>query len=145
MKETDPVYDPYSPATVSALLRESGLWLSRNRGQNYLIDRNVAEKIVSLVPSGLPVLEVGSGLGALTALIAPERPVTAVEIDGGIVRLFSGFTFTPNLNLVEGEFLKFDTGALPEREYAFVSTFRIPSRARLSEKSRRARNSASES
>lgn len=121
MNPTDSAYDPYSPATVSSLLRGSGLWLSRNRGQNYLIDRNIAEKIVSLVPEGMPVLEIGSGLGALTVRLAEAHSVTAVEIDGGIVELFKGLFSHSNLNLIDGDFLKFDIESLPETGYAFVS------------------------
>jgi 23S rRNA (adenine-N6)-dimethyltransferase len=50
-------------------------------GQNHLVDRRAAARMAGLVPPG-PVLELGAGDGALTALLA-ERPwpVTAVELD----------------------------------------------------------------
>ncbi|WP_214406107.1 ribosomal RNA small subunit methyltransferase A [Pseudonocardia lacus] len=50
-------------------------------GQNHLIDRGVAARIVDLVPPGA-VLELGAGDGALTRLLAGRPwPVTAVELD----------------------------------------------------------------
>jgi 23S rRNA (adenine-N6)-dimethyltransferase len=50
-------------------------------GQNHLIDRGVAARMVGLVPPG-PVLELGAGDGALTGLLAARPwPLTAVELD----------------------------------------------------------------
>ncbi len=114
-------YDPYSPAVIRQLLRDNGLWLSKKRGQNYLVDRNIASKIVSLVPEGLPVLEVGAGLGALTVPLARRGPVTAVEIDAGVCALLEKSFPHPNLTLVHADFLRFDTASLPQPRYAFVS------------------------
>ncbi|MDN5931730.1 MAG: rRNA adenine N(6)-methyltransferase family protein [Pseudonocardia sp.] len=50
-------------------------------GQNFLVDARVTRRIAALVPPG-PVLELGSGDGALTRRLAcrPGR-VTAVELD----------------------------------------------------------------
>ncbi|TQM15329.1 23S ribosomal RNA methyltransferase Erm [Pseudonocardia kunmingensis] len=54
-------------------------------GQNFLVDRRAAARIVALVPPG-PVLELGAGDGALTRqLAARSGDVTAVELDPGRV------------------------------------------------------------
>jgi len=58
---------------------------SRRLGQNFLIDPNLADALVREldVPAGTPVVEIGPGLGALTAalLAAGARPVISVERD----------------------------------------------------------------
>lgn len=56
-------------------------------GQNFLVNTNVAEKLVRgflPLPPGEPVLEIGPGRGILTELLikyAPENPVMALELD----------------------------------------------------------------
>jgi len=71
------------------LLERRGLHLRRELGQNYLIDGARADQLVELagVQPGDTVVEVGTGLGALTRAIAEraERVVT-LEIDAGVVR-----------------------------------------------------------
>ena len=54
---------------------------SKAWGQNYLINPGVIEKIVDLIPkSTVPVIEIGSGRGALTtALLARGFQVVAIE------------------------------------------------------------------
>lgn len=115
------VFDPYSQSSVKRTLSERGLWLSPKRGQNYLTDRNVAAKIAALVPEGLPVLEVGAGLGALTVPLSQKGPVTAVEIDAGVCSAFAECYSHPGLTLVHADFLRFDLASLPAPRYAFVS------------------------
>lgn len=70
------------------LLRTYGLTPKNSFGQNFLSDANQAGKIAELaapVP-GLNVLEIGSGLGALTdELLARGAYVTAVERDRDLV------------------------------------------------------------
>ncbi len=65
------------------LLADLGISPSKRRGQNFLHDRNVARKIVSVaLAMGPPFLEIGPGLGALTFLLAAqERKAVAVEVD----------------------------------------------------------------
>ena len=71
---------------VPSTLRALGIRPSKRLGQNFLIDPRVAERIAALVahapgPGG-PVVEIGPGLGALTARLAEGgRPVVAVELD----------------------------------------------------------------
>lgn len=58
----------------------------RRLGQNFLVDRNVAEKIAALLtPEPARVLEIGPGRGALTApLLARFERLLALEIDPGL-------------------------------------------------------------
>jgi 16S rRNA (adenine1518-N6/adenine1519-N6)-dimethyltransferase len=73
-----------TPATVNALLAEHGIHPKKSLGQNFLVDANIARRIVGLagVEDGSRVLEIGPGLGSLTlALCAQGARVVAVELD----------------------------------------------------------------
>ena len=50
-------------------------------GQNFLIDENIAKKIVALgeIVKGERVLEIGPGRGILTELLVEKAPLIAVE------------------------------------------------------------------
>lgn len=70
------------------LLRTFGLTPKNSFGQNFLSDANQAARIAALAAPepGLNVLEIGSGLGALTdELLTREALVTAVERDRDLV------------------------------------------------------------
>jgi 16S rRNA (adenine1518-N6/adenine1519-N6)-dimethyltransferase len=102
------------------MLAKYGLAASRRRGQNFLIDGNVARKVVAAVGATADdvVVEIGSGFGAITfGLAASARHVIAVEIDAGIVRAFrEEYGDTERITLVSGDFLEFDIeGAARER------------------------------
>lgn len=72
------------PTDVRGILGEHGLRPSRALGQNFLSDPNTARRVARLaeVGRGDHVVEIGAGLGALTAeLAATGAAVTAVETD----------------------------------------------------------------
>ncbi len=78
-----------SASKVRALLDRHGLAAHRDRGQNFLTDPRLAERLVDLaeVSPDEAVIEVGAGLGMLTrALARRSRKVLAVEVDAGLVR-----------------------------------------------------------
>lgn len=69
---------------LRAMLHGAGLVPRKRHGQHFLVDRNLMGKLVesaNLAPNDC-VLEVGSGTGSLTALLAARAgQVVAVEID----------------------------------------------------------------
>lgn len=70
--------------------REVGLQPDKRRGQNFLIDLNLLEILAEAADLGEQdvVLEVGTGLGSLTALMAPKAAhVITVEIDKHLQQL----------------------------------------------------------
>lgn len=72
---------------IKALVRQLGLHLTRKLGQNFLLDPRVLEFIVDTaqLSEGDRVLEIGCGLGHLTArLAATGARVLACEIDSGL-------------------------------------------------------------
>ena len=76
-----------TPRVATALLARHGLAPRKAAGQNFVVDPNTVERIVSaarLAPDDT-VLEIGPGLGSLTLPLARAvRRVVAVEIDTGL-------------------------------------------------------------
>jgi 16S rRNA (adenine1518-N6/adenine1519-N6)-dimethyltransferase len=72
-----------APASAKAELEQRGLHARRALGQNFLADQRLCDKIAALVaPSACNVVEIGAGLGALTApLLARGNRVIAIETD----------------------------------------------------------------
>jgi len=101
-----------SPSNVRTILQELGISPDRFHGQNFLIDLNILDLIVSaaeLKPED-HVLEIGPGLGVLTEQLAGKaNSVTAIEIDR---RLFeyvgSRLGSLKNLHLVCADVLDVD-------------------------------------
>jgi 16S rRNA (adenine1518-N6/adenine1519-N6)-dimethyltransferase len=110
---------------VRALLREYGLRPKQSLGQNFLVDPPALAKIVAaaeLQPHET-VLEVGPGLGTLTAALAGHaRRVVAVELDDRLLpvleRLLAGY---PNVTVVHGDILALDPARLVEPPYKVVA------------------------
>src|SRR5258708_21024310 len=81
-----------------------GLQLQKRHGQNFLIDLNLLRLLVEsaqLSPDDV-VLEVGTGVGSLTALVAPQvAHVVTVEIDPRLFQLASEELIdVPNLTML---------------------------------------------
>ncbi len=73
--------------SVKDVLARHGLKPKRHFGQNFLLDRHLAERIAEqAAPEGALVVEIGAGLGALTRpLLARARTVVALERDRDLV------------------------------------------------------------
>jgi 16S rRNA (adenine1518-N6/adenine1519-N6)-dimethyltransferase len=96
------------------LLRAYGIRPVKRRGQNFLVDGNLARAIAQdcLAP-GAPVLELGAGGGALTVhLLDGGARVTAVEVDRGLCALLRAeFGARNGFCLVEGDLSDLDWSA----------------------------------
>jgi len=105
-----------SVAAARAFLARNGLAAHRDRGQNFLHDEALAEKLVRVarVGTGDSVIEVGTGLGILTrALAARAASVVSVEIDAGLVRALRAEQVLPgNVELLHADALKLDWAVL---------------------------------
>ena len=95
-----------------ALLADHGLAPQRSLGQNFVVDPNTVRKIARLadVTTGDIVLEIGAGLGSLTAALAETGAfVVAVEVDRGIVPVLRELMReTPNVEVVEADAMELD-------------------------------------
>jgi len=80
-------------------------------GQNFLVDGDVARKIVEAagIGGGDAVIEIGPGHGILTRLMAPVAgQIIAVEIDRYIAEeVRRKFAAAGNVTVVQGDFMKF--------------------------------------
>lgn len=107
-----PDFRDESPRAVSALLRDRGIRPSKALGQNFLADGNVLDRIVEEagVGPGTGVVEVGPGLGALTArLLRAGARVTAIEKDPALQPLLRDrFAGEPRFSLVCADALAVD-------------------------------------
>jgi 16S rRNA (adenine1518-N6/adenine1519-N6)-dimethyltransferase len=109
-----------SLAGIRASLAEHGLHLSRDLGQNFLVDDELANRLALLAGVGEAdcVIEIGTGLGGLTrALAARARRVVSLEVDSGLVRaLRSDGALPGNVELLHADALKIDLSALVREE-----------------------------
>jgi 16S rRNA (adenine1518-N6/adenine1519-N6)-dimethyltransferase len=107
LTELDSVH--LGPETVERYLRRHHLVAMKRFSQNHLVDGEVLDAIVAAaeVVPGRHVLEIGPGIGILTAaLLRVGADVTAVEVDRRLAaHLRERFEEVPSLRLVEGDFL----------------------------------------
>ena len=107
---------------VKELLERHGFRFSKALGQNFLIDPTVCPRIAEMggAGPGVGVLEIGTGIGTLTAELAQRaEKVAAVELDD---RLFPILEETlgefDNIVIRHGDAMKYDLAALIEEEMA---------------------------
>jgi len=91
-----------------------GIQTSKLRGQHFLIDAGVVEKVVAAAELSAEdtVLEIGPGLGVLTQSLLPHvKRLIAVELDPFFVRVLQEeFKDAQNLEIVEGDVLRMRIG-----------------------------------
>ena len=89
-----------------------GLNPKKSLGQNFLINENVTTRIVDeALLDALPVLEIGAGLGALTAiLLARGVPLVAVEKDARLCEILAAEL--PQARVLDADFLDLDPRTL---------------------------------
>lgn len=101
---------------IKKILNEHQLAPSKKMGQNFLVHRQTAERIVELagVKPEDSVLELGVGLGSLTLPLAERvRQVTGLELDAGIIAYhLAQQTLPDNVTLIHQDLLKADFAEL---------------------------------
>jgi 16S rRNA (adenine1518-N6/adenine1519-N6)-dimethyltransferase len=94
------------------ILKEHGIKLNKGLGQNFLIDKNILNKIVDsakLCPED-EVLEIGPGIGTLTRELAERAgKVVSVEIDNRLISVLqSTISSYSNVTIINKDILKLD-------------------------------------
>jgi 16S rRNA (adenine1518-N6/adenine1519-N6)-dimethyltransferase len=96
-------------------LQQSGIFPYKGRGQHFLVNSDVAEKIVALADLGPDdvVVEIGPGTGALTAdLVRRAGRTIAIESDRKLAALVRETIDSDRLEVVTGDALRYDYQAL---------------------------------
>ncbi|MFH1478427.1 MAG: 16S rRNA (adenine(1518)-N(6)/adenine(1519)-N(6))-dimethyltransferase RsmA [Candidatus Omnitrophota bacterium] len=91
-------------------LEKLGAYPNKRLGQNFLIDRNIQEKMISYISRSRPdtILEIGPGLGAITgALCGIAKRVIAVEKDKLLYKFLKDSFKEKNIDLINGDILKY--------------------------------------
>ncbi|MFL5674446.1 MAG: 16S rRNA (adenine(1518)-N(6)/adenine(1519)-N(6))-dimethyltransferase RsmA [Chloroflexota bacterium] len=113
------------PDAVRSTLRAAGLRARHSLSQNFLADTDVLDAILAEADPGpgRRVLEIGPGLGLLTAaLLGSGADVTAVELDRGLATfLRDRFEGVETLRLIEGDALDQDLVHLVPPPYDVVA------------------------
>ncbi len=98
-----------APMSLSDMCRRYGITFKKSLGQNLLLDDNINRIMIdaaALEPTDY-VLEVGSGLGALTRRIAPQvNKLLSVEIDNSFIPCLNDqFGAMDNVHIFRGDIL----------------------------------------
>ena len=109
----------YSPATINEIKNKHGFKLSKSLGQNFLTDKNIIDKIIEKSDIGKNdlVIEIGPGIGVLTAAAAEEAgKVIAIEIDRNLIPILrETLSEYDNIEIINSDVLKTDFGAILEQ------------------------------
>lgn len=108
----------HTPEQIRTILAAEGRKANRALGQNFCTDGALLASCVDAAGlDGLPVLEIGPGLGALTApLLQRASRVVAVEKDAALAALLPSLLPSGRLTVVTGDILRTDVGALMQGE-----------------------------
>ena len=82
----------------------------KSLGQNFLIDKNIIDKIVSLIQiENKNILEVGPGTGNLTSAIIKKKPkqLIVVEKDNKLASILNK-NFGKDIFIINSDILKID-------------------------------------
>lgn len=102
-------------------------------GQHFLKDEDIAARIADTISEktleainpdwrGLPVVEVGPGMGILSKyLLEAHKEVKAVELDGESIRFLA--SEYPQLKVIDADFLKLNLAELYDRPFALIGNY----------------------
>lgn len=107
-------------APIGAILKAMGLTPSRSKGQNFLVQPAVAERIVDSaeLSPGDEVVEIGPGLGILSERIVARDigRLTLVELDRELAaHLRRTFALDSRVRVVEADFVRADLNQIVDR------------------------------
>ncbi|SHK08551.1 16S rRNA (adenine1518-N6/adenine1519-N6)-dimethyltransferase [Anaerobranca californiensis DSM 14826] len=102
----------YSASKIKEIINNNGFNFKKKFGQNFLIDKNILDKIINATEADgdSVVLEIGPGIGTLAVELAKRgATVYAIEIDSTLIPILEkNFELYPNIKLIHGDALKVD-------------------------------------
>lgn len=111
-----------NPSTIRELLTRHGFTFSKALGQNFLINPSVCPRIAEMggAQPGFGVLEIGLGIGVLTAELAKRADkVVGIEIDSRLLPVLQEtLEEFDNVRIIHGDVLKVDLHRVIQEEFA---------------------------
>lgn len=108
------------PQNTIAVLQKYNFNFQKRFGQNFLIDTNVLDKIISSaeITKEDCVLEIGPGIGTMTQYLAESaREVVAVEIDKNLIPILEDtLSSYENVTVINDDILKVDIAKLVQEK-----------------------------
>ena len=97
----------------------------KNLGQHFLLDKNIAKKIVDLLDcKHNNVLEIGPGMGILTdILIAKKLNLTTIEIDEESVYYLKSRYSEKSIRIIQADFLKINFSDYFNSQISIIGNF----------------------
>lgn len=95
-------------------------------GQHFLKDLQIAQRIADTLDefSGMPILEIGPGMGVLTQfLLKKEGQLTVVEIDRESVPYLKQHFPELGERIIEADFLKLDLNTLFKQQFCLIGNY----------------------
>lgn len=94
---------------INEIVRKSGAHPDKDYGQNFLLEPEIASKIVDAldIKQGEKVLEVGPGLGSLTHFLVEKSAITVCDIDERMIA-FLKVVYKSNVEFVLNDIRKVD-------------------------------------
>lgn len=109
----------HSASQLKALSKDNNIRINKRSGQNFLVDENYLNKIISScnITENDLVLEIGAGLGALTESIAPLcKHLIAIEVDKKFCSFLKDALLEyKNVEIVCADILKYDIKSAGEK------------------------------
>ena len=97
----------------------------KSLGQNFLIDKNIINKIVNTVKiDNKTILEVGPGTGNLTNLILNKNPkkMYVIEKDDELIDLLNN-DFKDKIEIIHGDILEVNENTISENKLIYAEMF----------------------
>lgn len=115
----------YSPKKMQTTLDANKFHFKKNFGQNFIVDENLINSIItkSEIDKETLVIEIGPGAGSLTAKLAKSaKQVLCYEIDKDLEPILKQNVVDSNVNIIFQDFLKCDV--LPDlKKYSYKKLY----------------------
>ncbi|MCF6139581.1 16S rRNA (adenine(1518)-N(6)/adenine(1519)-N(6))-dimethyltransferase RsmA [Pseudalkalibacillus berkeleyi] len=121
--------DISTPQYTRSIIDKHKFTFKKSLGQNFLIDRNILDKIVSTagVTSETGVIEIGPGIGSLTEQLAKSaKKVTAFEIDQRLIPILKDTLLDyPHVKVIHQDVLEANLHEVIEHEFKDVEDLMV--------------------
>ena len=114
---------------IKEICKQINLKPAKIKGQNFLIDKNILQKIINLsdIKKNDLVLEIGPGFGILTKeLCKKSKKVIAVEKDKKLFGFLNKNLNITNLKIINSDILKFDINKIFNKNQDYKIIANIP-------------------